>query len=116
MSVSAEFTDMVMDMLSDMGPVSKRRMFGGVGLFLDGIMFGLMTDETLYLKADNVNRPEFDDHGLPPFTYTRQGREVALSYFEAPPDGFDDPDVMVQWARAAWAAARRNHGKDKQAV
>ena len=114
MSVSSEFVHMVMDMLHDMGPVAKRRMFGGAGLFLDGTMFGLMTGETLYLKADAINRPAFDELGLPPFTYIRQGKEVALSYYEAPPDGYDDPDVMVDWARKSWAAARRSHGQDEQ--
>ncbi len=114
MSVSAAYVDLVMDLLYGMGPVTKRRMFGGVGLFLDGTMFGLVTQETLYLKADDFNQPDFLEQGLPPFTYSRQGKEVALSYFEAPSDGFDDPDIMVTWARKSWAAARRTHGQGSQ--
>jgi len=107
MPVSPEFVDMVLDMLSDMGPVSRKRMFGGAGLFMDGTMFALMSNDTLYLKVDDQNRPTFEDLSLGPFTYERQGKQVALSYYEAPGDCFDDPDVMAEWCQSAWQAARR---------
>jgi DNA transformation protein and related proteins len=114
MAVSQHFLDMILDALQDFGSVSTRRMFGGAGLFYGGVMFALITGETLYLKADEVNRPDFEDRGLLPFTYLRQGKDVALSFYEAPDDGFDDPDILVEWSRRAWEAAKRNKVGEKK--
>ncbi len=108
MTANPEFVDMILDLLSGMGPVSKRRMFGGAGLFMDGVMFALIADETLYLKVDEGNQPAFDALSLGPFTFQRQGKQVALSYFEAPGECFDDPDVMTEWCHNAWQAAKRS--------
>ena len=109
MAMNPEFRDYLLDQMEPLGPVQARRMFGGGGLFLDGIMFGLVADDVLYLKADDVNRAAFEEKSMGPFTYEKKGREapVALSYFEAPPDVLDDPEELCQWARRAWEAARR---------
>ncbi len=105
----SEFLDMVLELLEPLGGVTARRMFGGLGLFRDGRMFGLMADDTLYLKSDDVNRPDFEAAGVGPFTYTRKGRDIALSYHETPAELFDDGDALCDWARAACDAALRSH-------
>jgi DNA transformation protein len=84
-------------------------MFGGHGLYHEGLMFAIVMDQRLYLKADEVNRPEFEALGLAPFTYAMKGRDVALSYWAAPDAIFDEPSVAVRWARSAWDAALRGH-------
>ena len=109
----SEFVDFVIDILAPLGGVGARRMFGGHGLFRDGVMFGLIADDTLYLKADDRNRPDFEDAGMAPFTYARSDRRIALSYFEAPPDALEDPDEICDWARKAADAALRS-GQRKQ--
>ena len=103
----SEFVDFVIDILAPLGGVGARRMFGGHGLFRDGVMFGLIADDTLYIKADDENRPRFEAAGMGPFVYCRAGRDVALSYYEAPPDLFDDADELCAWARDAHQAALR---------
>lgn len=105
--MSPEFRDHVLDLLSPLGPVTARRMFGGDGLFLDDTMFCLISDDVLYMKADEVNRGDFEAAGMAPFRYARGGATVALSYFEVPPDVMEDSGQMVAWARLAWEAARR---------
>jgi DNA transformation protein len=72
-------------------------------------MFAIVMDQGLYLKADEVNRPEFEALGLAPFTYAMKGKSVALSYWAAPDSIFDAPDEAVHWAKSAWDAALRGH-------
>jgi DNA transformation protein len=111
----SDFIPFVQELLKDWAPVSARRMFGGHGLYHEGLMFAIVMDQRLYLKADEVNRPEFEALGLAPFTYAMKGRDVALSYWAAPDAIFDEPSVPVRWARSAWDAALRGHLAKAQA-
>ena len=115
MTASPEFLEHLTDMLAPMGAVAARRMFGGAGLFREGLMFALIARDTLYLKVDDENRAAFEEAGMGPFTYEKKGKTSAMSYFEAPPDALDDPDALLPWARSAWEAAlRANAGKVKK--
>ncbi len=107
MTMSPEFRNHLLDLLAPLGPVAPRRMFGGGGFFLDGTMFGLIVDDVLYLKADPVNLPDFVDAGMQPFIYDRKGKPIALSYWQAPSEILDDGEMLSEWARKAWEAARR---------
>jgi DNA transformation protein len=107
MTASAGFIELLEDALSGLGPVSVRRMFGGAGVYADGVMFGLVADDTLYLKADDATQRAFAAEGLEPFVYEGRGRKIAMSYWRIPERLLDDPDEMVAWARAALGVARR---------
>jgi DNA transformation protein len=111
----SDFIPFVQELLEDWAPVSARRMFGGHGLYHEGLMFAIVMDQRLYLKADEVNRPEFEALGLAPFTYAMKGKDVALSYWTAPDAIFDEPSEAVRWARSAWDAALRGHLTKAQA-
>jgi len=100
-----EFGRLVADQLNDWAPVNARRMFGGVGLFRDRKMFGLVFDGVLYLKCCDDTAAAFDAVQAPPFRYQRHGKTVTLSYRQAPPETIDDADVLHQWANRAWRAA-----------
>jgi DNA transformation protein len=91
-------------------------MFGGHGLYHEGLMFAIVMDQRLYLKADEVNRPDFEALGLGPFTYAMKGKDVALSYWAAPDTLFDDPQEAVHWAQSAWDAALRGHKAKAKAI
>lgn len=110
-AASREFADYVVEQMALMGPVQARRMFGGFGLYLDGLMFALIVDDQLYLKVDEQTLADYARRDLKPFTYTAKGRTVALRYHEAPPEAFDEPDTMAEWARRAFACARRAGAK-----
>ncbi len=105
----SDFIPFVQELLEDWAPVSARRMFGGHGLYHEGLMFAIVMGQQLYFKADEVNRPEFEALGLTPFTYAMKGKDVALSYWAAPDSIFDAPEDAVHWAQSAWAAAFRGH-------
>jgi DNA transformation protein len=111
----SDFIPFVQELLEDWASVSARRMFGGYGLYHEGLMFAIVMEQRLYLKVDEVNRPEFEALGLAPFTYAMKGRDVALSYLAAPDAIFDEPSVAVRWARSAWDAALRGHLAKAQA-
>ncbi len=98
----------LVDELAPLGPVAVRRMFGGGGVFIDGLMLALISDDRLYFKVDDVLRPRFEAAGLQPFVYARKtGKPVVMSFWQAPEDVFDDADALRDWASYALAAARR---------
>jgi DNA transformation protein len=102
-----EFVEHVLELLAPLGDVSARRMFGGHGIYRDGLMFALVSGDVLYLKADGESRGEFEDAGSEPFSYMARRRQVILSYWRAPEDALESGDAMQSWARAAFAAALR---------
>ena len=111
----SDFIPFVQELLEDWAPVSARRMFGGHGLYHEGLMFAIVMDQRLYLKTDEINRPEFEALGLSPFTYAMKGKDVALSYWAAPDAIFDAPEDAVRWAKSSWDAALRGHLAKAQA-
>ena len=102
-----EIVEHLQDVFRLFGPVEVRRMFGGRGIFRDGLMFGLMSDDLLYLKADAENVSHFEEQDLPQFEYLRQGRVTKLSYYRAPDAVMDDCIEAAMWARRSFAAALR---------
>jgi DNA transformation protein and related proteins len=87
--------------------VAIKRMFGGGGVFLDGMMFGLVVDDVLFLKADDGNRFMFEAEGMGPFVYAAKGKSVTMSYWRAPERLYDESDDLLVFARGSLAAAHR---------
>ena len=102
-----EFADFVGEQMAGFGPVTIRAMFGGHGVFRDGLMFALIIDDALYFKADGETRARFEALGLEPFRYIQRGKPVSFSYFAAPEEVLDSADAMVEWSKLAWGAALR---------
>jgi len=104
----SDFVDYLHELLSDFGPIEAKKMFGGHGVFRDGLMFGLVADDTLYLKVDDESLEVFEDLNLGPFEYEKKGKLMQLSYYEAPPDCLENPEEATRWARIAYEAALRS--------
>jgi len=102
-----EFAQHMADVFRLFGPVSLRRMFSGYGVFCDGIMFGLVYQDTLYLKVDAENIANFRDQGLSQFEYVRQGKIIGLSYYQAPETVLEDVHEAALWGRQSFKAALR---------
>ncbi len=108
MASSAEFLEFLKDQLRGLGHVTTRRMFSGAGIYCDGTIFALVLGDTLYFKVDDGNRAAYEAEGLEPFSYEARGRSVTVgAYWRVPERLFDEPEEMVDWARAALAAGRR---------
>jgi DNA transformation protein len=106
MAVSSSYKAFLEDLLIEFGPVDIRNMFGGAGVYADGVMFAILVDDTLYLKADAGFARDFAAEGKGPFTYRAKGRSpVAMSYWEVPDRLLDDPAELALWARRAHAIA-----------
>ena len=111
MARGSEFVEFVLECLQPLRGVGARRMFGGFGIYKDGVMFALVAYDQLYFKVDDGNRAAYEAQRLEPFTYAGKGRTITMSYREAPGEAFDDPEVLRDWARQAHAAARRSDGR-----
>ncbi len=109
MANSAAFLDHLRELMRAGGrAVSARAMFGGHGLYVDGLFVAIVDDDVLYLRADDANRAEFASLGLPPFEYaTKDGRRQAMSYLRAPDEALDSAQAMAPWVRSALGAALR---------
>jgi len=100
--------DFLIDLFSDFGPVTIRRMFSGFGISADGTNFALALRAGLYFRADDQTIPQFEAEGSKPFQYQTRAKTVMVnSYWELPARLFDDPEELTGWARAALAAAQR---------
>ena len=116
MVASDEFAEFLREQLAPLGLVTMRRMFGKTGVFCDGLMLGIVSDNTLYLRVDDGNREAFKEaEAFPPLNYEKQGSVIDLSFWRAPERLFDEPDELLAWARAAMAAAGRVAAKRTRA-
>ncbi len=113
-SKEKEFVSYVVDLLESLGPVRAKGMFGGHGIFLEGLMFGLVADSILYLKADKESESEFNARGLEAFTYNKQGKAFKMSYYQAPEEVLENGEEMNTWANKAYCAALRAASKKQQ--
>jgi DNA transformation protein len=116
MVASDSFAEFLREQLAPLGHITMRRMFGKTGVFCDGLMFAMVTDDTLYFRVDDDNREAFKEaESYPPLNYGKKGRTIDLAFWRAPERLFDEPDEFVAWARLALAAARRVAAKREQA-
>jgi DNA transformation protein and related proteins len=104
--------EFIRDLFAPFGPVTVRRMFGGAGIYREGLMFALVFDGAIFLKVDEASIPDFEREGSRPFVYTRAkspgkvGR-ASLSYWRLPERLYDDPEELAVWAERALAIAQR---------
>jgi DNA transformation protein len=117
MVASPSFAEFLREQLGSLGRLSLRRMFGKTGVFCDGLMFAMVTDDTLYFRVDDDNREAFKEAAaFPPLNYAKGGELIDLSFWRAPERLFDDQDELVAWARTAMGAARRVAAKRERAA
>ena len=102
------FVEFLHEAFSEFGPIQPKKMFGGHGIYHEGVMIGLVAGDCLYLKVDADTEPRFVERGLEQFTYAKGNKRVGMSYYQAPEECLEDPSEMVEWARLAFAAALRS--------
>ena len=105
MAVSNEFCDYALEQLASSGKVSARRMFGGVGLYLDGLFFAVIDDDTLYFRTDDSNRARFVRAGSRPFCPFPDRPGHVMAYWQVPAEVLEDAEQLRNWTREALAAA-----------
>lgn len=105
--MNEDFIAYLQDLFADFGAVTSRRMFGGYGLYRDGVFFALVFEDGLYLKVDAQTQARFEAAGCAPFVYTKQKESITTSYWSAPDEAMDSPLAMRPWAQLAYDAALR---------
>ncbi len=112
MANSPDFIAHVLELMRTVGRPSARAMFGGHGLYLDGLIVAIVVEDVLYLKTDDETRPAYLKRNLDPFCYTtKEGKAYSMSYHRAPDEAVEGPDAMREWLRPALGAALRNAQK-----
>lgn len=104
--VSEGFRSFVLDQLEELGDVVPRWMFGGVGLYRNGLFFGIVAGDVLYLKVDDTNRPDYARAAMPPFKPYRD-RSGTMQYYAVPLDVLESVLELAAWARKAVTVAER---------
>lgn len=114
MVASTAYAEFLREQLAPLGRITMRRMFGKTGVFCDGAMLGMVTENILYLRVDDENRAAFDEaRTSPPLNYAKGGKLIDLAFWRVPDRLFDDADEFINWARLALAAAHRVAAKRK---
>lgn len=111
-SVSGGYLDYVLDQLQELGEVAPKRMFGGVGLYFDGLFFALIAGDVLYFKVDDSNRPDYEAAGMDPFRPFGRA-SYAMRYYEVPAGVLEDRESLRRWAEKSLAAARRKSSRKR---
>ncbi len=114
LTTEKEFVSYAVELMQSIGPVYAKRMFGGHGIFLDSLMFGLIANNTLYLKADQDTANDFINNGLEAFTYNKKGKQLRMNYYQAPEEALEDSEIMNTWANKAYSAALRTAAKKQK--
>lgn len=98
------YADYIVELLAPLY-VTAKSMFGGYGLYRDGIVFAIIADEELYFKVGAANKADYEQAGSEPFSYDAKGKKVAMSYWRVPAELFDDQDALCTWAEKAYKVA-----------
>jgi DNA transformation protein len=114
MAVSPEYREFVLEQLGRVAPVTARSMFGGVGIYQNGLFFALMDDDSLYFKVDDTNRPDFEAVGSGPFN-PGGDPSMVMQYYLVPEELVEDPDRLRPWMDAAVNVALRARARKRPA-
>ena len=113
MAVPREFENYVIEQLELAGEIDSRRMFGGVGIYIDEVFCALIDGEgKVYLRVGPSNVQDFIEAGMPQFRPfdAKSRNNKGMPYYEIPVDILEDRDRLRDWslkAREAAVAARK---------
>jgi DNA transformation protein and related proteins len=105
MPVQPRYLAYILEQLEGLGAVRSNRMFGGVGLYGDGLFFGLIDDDTVFFKTDGRNLGDYVSRDMPRFMPDPARPAATLGYYQVPADVIEDPETLVTWARKSVAVA-----------
>src|ERR1700741_5582348 len=99
MVASETYAEFLREQLAPIGRIPLRRMFGKSGVFCDGVMLGMVTENTLYFRVDDENQATFKEaESAPPLNYKKRCTTIDLSFWRVSERLFDEPDEFLAWA------------------
>jgi DNA transformation protein and related proteins len=108
MSAAPDLVNTVLELLSGLGVLRQRKMFGGTYIYCDDLFIATVHDDVLYFKANANTAPAFVQLGLRQFSYPKAGGVATLQYYEAPTEVFSSCAAMKLWASKALVAAKQD--------
>ncbi|WP_020536034.1 TfoX/Sxy family protein [Lewinella cohaerens] len=109
MAVNPTYVTYVEEQLSEFGTVELKKMFGGIGIFHEGLMFGMIGSDIFRLKVDEHNQADFENLGVQP--YASKTKKKGMPYWEVPAEILEDCTLLAVWAKKSFAAAQRSAKK-----
>ena len=113
MAVGEIYKEYVVDQLGKLGFVTIKKMFGGAGIYYDGLIFGLLADDVLYFKVDDSNKSDYERAEMKPFQ-PFDDKPMVMPYYEVPVDILEDREVLAEWARKSLSASSKKNTKTKK--
>ncbi|WP_075603929.1 TfoX/Sxy family protein [Saccharicrinis aurantiacus] len=107
MTVTKDFLQYVLDLLSGWGKVHVKRMFGCVALYQDHLVFAMIADDVVYMKVDDSNRHKFSKAGSTQLKPFKNNESMVVSFYNIPPDVFEDADEFIEWAKESLAIQKK---------
>lgn len=112
MAIDNDFLAEIRDLFAPMGQITTRKMFGGAGIYCDGLIFAIADDGRIYIKGDAENLPEFEEAGMEPFSYVNHdGQRMEMKYYQLPLAAHADADLACRWGTLGKEAAERAAAK-----
>ena len=112
MARDVEYHEFVMDeILSGISGIHSRPMFGGWGIYKEGVFFALIADGQLYFKADASNKKDFEELGSELFIYEAKGKSISLSYWLLPEEIMTDKQKIAEWVDKSVMASIKSKKK-----
>lgn len=113
MAVSESYKEYVVDQLGKLGFVTVKKMFGGAGIYYDGLIFGILANDVLYFKADESNKLDYERFGMKPFQ-PFDDKPMVMPYYEVPVDILENRELLADWARKSLNASKNNLTKPRK--
>ena len=113
MAISESYKEYVLEQLGKLGYVAVKKMFGGAGIYYEGLIFGLLADDVLYFKVDDSNKSDYERLGMEPFQPFDE-KPMVMPYYEVPVDILENKELLADWARKSLLASRNKQAKPKK--
>ncbi|ODA39476.1 TfoX/Sxy family protein [Desulfosporosinus sp. BG] len=113
MTVGESYKEYVVDQLGKLGFITVKKMFGGAGLYYDGLIFGILANDVLYFKVDDSNRSDYERVGMEPFQ-PFEDKPMVMPYYEVPVDVLENRELLADWAVKALSVSKNKNSKPKK--
>ena len=110
MAVDESFREDVLHRLRGLGSIVDKCMFGGVGLWSEGAMFGLLDDDRFFLAVGDDLRERYEAEGAEPFM---PGGKRLSGWYRVIEAVLADRTELPRRVRAAMATAAAKQAKKK---
>lgn len=106
--MSKDYAEYILDLLSPYGSMTSRAMFGGYGIYKDGLIVGIIVDDELYFKVDDNSKKKYEALASVPFTYNRGEKIFAMSYWKVPIEIMENEDDLAEWLEEAYIVSMKS--------